>query len=156
MRASLVQCKASAGPVAGGAQLLELADDVAAVLLLPVPDPLQKLLASQIVAGEMLVLPQMLLHLDLGGDSGVIGAGEPEGGVALHPFEAHDDVLEGLVQRVTHVEFSGDVGRRDYHREGGLAVVHLRGEVALLAPEVVQPIFNLCLGSSFMRVSSLK
>ena len=42
------------------------------------------------------------------------GKTEPEGGVALHPLEAGEDVLEGAVHGVAHVELArGSAGVRD-------------------------------------------
>ena len=39
----------------------------------------------------------------LRGDAGVIGAGHPEGVVALHPLAADEDVLQRVVQGVAQV-----------------------------------------------------
>ena len=75
--AALVHGEAGAAPVAGNAHLLLLLDDAVAVLLFPLPDPLQELLPAQVIAGLTLLDPQLLFHLDLGGDAGVVGAGDP-------------------------------------------------------------------------------
>ncbi len=56
----------------------------------------------------------------LRGDAGVVGAGHPEGVVALHPLEADDDVLQRVVEGVAEVEGAGDVRRRDDDGEGAL------------------------------------
>ena len=69
--ASLVHGEAGPVPVAGGAHLLLLLHDAVAVLLLPGPHALQELLPAQVIAGQAL-LAQVLLHLDLGGDTGVV------------------------------------------------------------------------------------
>ena len=74
---ALVHGEAGAAPVAGHTQLLLLLHDSRAVLGLPVPHPLQELLPAQVVAGQALLGAQLLLHLDLGGDSGVVGTGHP-------------------------------------------------------------------------------
>ena len=69
--AALVHGEALAFPVAGGAELFELADDAVAVLVLPVPHALEELLAAKVIAGLALLLAERLLHLDLGGDADV-------------------------------------------------------------------------------------
>ena len=91
--AALVHGEAVTAPVAGGAHLFLLLHDTAAVFFLPGPHTLKELLATQIVTGQSLVLPQFLLHLDLGGDTGVVAAGQPQCLVALHPLKAGQDVL---------------------------------------------------------------
>ena len=53
----------------------------------------------------------------LGGDAGVVGAGEPEGVFAAHAVPADGDVDLGVLEHVAHVEDAGDVGRRDDERE---------------------------------------
>ena len=40
----------------------------------------------------------------LGGDAGVVGAGHPEGVVALHPPPSDQDVLERVIERVAQVQ----------------------------------------------------
>ena len=89
-----------------------LLHDAVAVLLLPVPDALQELLASQDRSGSdppWCAAPSF--HLDLGGDAGVVHAGYPQGGVALHPLEPDQDSTgSGAVHGVAHVQLAGDVG----------------------------------------------
>jgi hypothetical protein len=68
--------------------------------------------------GASCPLFQLALDDVLGRDAGVVGAGDPEGIEALHPFIADEDVLERVVERVPHVEGAGDVGRGDDDGEG--------------------------------------
>ena len=135
--AALVHGEAGAAPVAGNAHLLLLLDDAVAVLLFPLPDPLQELFPAQVIAGLTLLDAQLFFHLDLGGDAGVVGAGDPEGGVALHPLEAGQDVLQGAVQRVTHVELACDVGGRHDDGEGLLLGVLHALEAVMILPHLI-------------------
>ena len=136
--AALVHGKAQPPPVAGAAHGVHLLDDAGSVLLLPLPDPFQELFPAQVVAGQAL-LAELLLHLDLGGDAGVVGAGHPQGGIALHPLGADQDVLQGVVKGVAHVELAGDVGGRQHDGIGLFVFVHLGVEEAAVQPELVQP-----------------
>ena len=133
----LVHGEAGPVPVAGGAQLLLLLHNAVAVLVLPVPHPLQELLPAQVVAGEPLVFAQLLFHLDLSGDAGVVGAGNPQGGVALHPLEADEDVLKGGVHGVAHVELAGYIGGRHDDGEGLPVRVPVAPEAAVLLPHLI-------------------
>jgi hypothetical protein len=109
-----VHGEAFAGPVAGGADLLQLLDDDAAVLLLPLPHFGEEGVAAEVVAvldGALLL--QSALDDRLGGDAGVVGAGEPEDLLALHAGLAGEDVLDGVVEDMAEGEDAGDVGGGD-------------------------------------------
>ncbi|OPY10226.1 MAG: hypothetical protein A4E67_00646 [Syntrophaceae bacterium PtaB.Bin038] len=133
---TLVHGETLAFPVAGAAQALQLVQDDAAVLLLPLPDALDELLPAQVVP-RLSLLGQLLLDHVLRRDPGVVRARHPEGVVALHAPVARHDVLQGVVQGVPHVEHPRDVGGRDDDAEG-LSVTHvLRVEIPVLEPELV-------------------
>ena len=129
-----------ARPIARAAELLELLDDDAAVLFLPGPDALEEFLAAEVVLGFLLLLLQRLFDLHLRGDAGVVGAGQPEDFLAVHARLAAEDVLDGVVEHVPHVEHAGDVRRRDDDGVRRALVAHARrvgGEATLLQPEVI-------------------
>ncbi len=67
---------------------------------------------------------ELLLDLDLGGDSRVVGAGKPQRVEAVHALVADQDVLQRVVQGVAPVQRAGDVGR-------GITIAYgRRGEAA--------------------------
>ena len=73
----------------------------------------------------------------------MVGTGHPQGGIALHPLGADEDVLHGVIHGVAHVELAGDV-RRGHHDGVGLFVgVGLGVEVAAIQPELVDAVFHL-------------
>ncbi len=109
---ALVEGEALALVVARAAQALELADDVAAVLLAPGPHAPGELLAAQVLLGEALRAQELLDHV-LRGDAGVVGAHQPAGVLAQHAVVPREHVLDGAVEGVPHVQVAGDVGRRD-------------------------------------------
>ena len=110
--APLVHGKPLPLPIAGRAEGTELGHDAAAELLLPRPDPLQKLFPPQIIARQAL-FPQGLLHLRLGGDARVIAPRHPERIVALHTAPANENILQRIVHGVSHVELPRHIGRRN-------------------------------------------
>ena len=136
-RAPLVHREAVAAPVAGRAHLLLLLDDAVAVFLLPRPDALEELLTAEVIAGQALLFAQVFLDLDLRGDAGVVGAGQPQRLVALHPLEAGQDILQRAVERVAHVQLAGDIRRRHDDREGLLVGVRLGLEAVVVHPHLV-------------------
>ena len=109
------------------------------VLVLPLPDALDELFAAEIVAGLLLFLEQPPLDHGLRGDAGVIGAGHPEGVVALHPLAANENVLQRVVERVPEVQRAGDVRRRNDDRERLAAWIGRArcGSSRVRSPEVV-------------------
>ena len=116
-RQPLVHGEALARPVAGGAEPLQLVDDDAAALGLPLPDPFEELGAAHVAAAGLLAFHQLALDHHLGGDAGMIGAGLPQHVAAAHPLETAQHVLQRVVERVAHVQRAGDVGRRDHDGE---------------------------------------
>ena len=70
---ALVQRESTSRPVAGGAEPLDLLVDTVAVLVDPIPDRLDELLAAQLVPGYA-VPGQHALYDDLGRYAGVVGA----------------------------------------------------------------------------------
>src|SRR5262249_9003339 len=88
----------------------------------------------EVVARLALAL-ELLLHHVLGGDPAVVGPRDPAGLLAVQAPPAHEDVLEGVVEGVAHVERPGDVGGRDDHGEGAAAGPRLRAEELGLLPD---------------------
>jgi len=131
-RQPLVHGEARAAPVGAHAQALQLLEDDAAVLLLPLPHALQEALAAELEAAGAL-LAQLALHHHLGADAGVVGAGLEQRLVPLHALEAYEGVDDGVVEGVAEVEVARDVGRRDDDGERFLAAEGVGGE-RLLRP----------------------
>ena len=107
-----------AGPIAGGADPLQLVDDGAAGLLLPFPDLGRKRLAPHVAAARQLRFHKVAFHNHLRGDPCVILARLPQRVMALHPVPARQDVLQGVVEGVAHVQNAGHVRRGDHDAEG--------------------------------------
>ena len=142
LRAALVHREAGTVPVAGRAEALLLLDDTVAVLMLPGPDALEELLAAEVITG-LALLAQLLLHADLRGDTGMVHAGDPEGGIALHALEADEHVLHGGVHGMAHVELACDIGGRHDDGKGLLVRVAFGMEIAVVYPEFVEPVLNV-------------
>ena len=144
-RQTLVHREALARPVAGGAEPLELVDDGAAQLRLPLPDALQELLASHLAAAGLLAFHQLALDHHLGRDAGMVGARLPEHVPAVHALEPAQDVLQRVVERMAHMQRAGDVRRRDHDRvrlrAGALGPAGAEG--ARLFPSPVNTILDL-------------
>ena len=129
-------------PVAGGAEFLELLDDASAVLTAPVPGSLEEGVTADVLFRDAFFFHR-LDDLGLGGDGRVVGAGDPEGIEPFHPVIADEDVLQRIVEGVSHVELPCDVGGRDDDRVRGLLLVRFCVEVLVLLPEVVDLVFEL-------------
>ena len=133
--ADVVHREAGAVPVARGAELAQLLEDHAAVLLLPLPGVFEELLTRE----RGLLDALFAEHGDdlcLGSDRGVVHAGDPAGVLARHAGAAHQHILQRVVEHVAHVEHAGDVGGRDDDRIG-LALVGFRMEELVVDPVVV-------------------
>ena len=92
---------------------------------------------------ESCSVKELVDDLYLGRDRGVIGAGQPQRGIALHAMIARGHVLQHRVQRVTHVQLAGYVWRRHYDGKGLFALLAVRREVSVLLPFAVELVLDL-------------
>ena len=129
-RQPLVHGEAFPSPVGRRAEAAELAGDGIARFLLPLPDPLDESLAAEFAARRAAVLGQFALDHHLRRDAGMIGARLPQRIPALHARIADQDVLQGEVQRMAHVQAAGDIGRRHHDGEGVAGGIPAGGESA--------------------------
>mmetsp|Transcript_34869 Transcript_34869/g.67420 ORF Transcript_34869/g.67420 Transcript_34869/m.67420 type:complete len:530 (+) Transcript_34869:1693-3282(+) len=91
-------------PVARRPQPPQLSADVRTRLVLPLPNLLEELVASQVTPGLLLLPHQLLLHHGLCGDASVVCSGEPEGCLPVHAMPASESVLDGAHERVPQVK----------------------------------------------------
>ena len=73
---------------------------------------LQEFLARQVGLLDAL-RSQFVHHLGFGGDRSMVGTRHPAGVLAFHAGAAHQNILNGIIKHVSHVEHAGDVGGRD-------------------------------------------
>ena len=140
--AALVEREAFAVPVAGGAELLELLHNAAAELALPLPGAFQERLAADLLLREPF-LAHGLHDLRLRGDGSVIGAGQPESAIPLHTAPADQDILQRLIERMTHVELAGDVRRRNHNGVRLLLRVRIGVEILPVHPELIDSVLDV-------------
>src|SRR5262249_55561008 len=133
-RAFLVEGERGPRPVARAADLLELAENARFVLVLPLPDSTHEFLAPEVPSGLFLFGPDALLNDRLRGDPRVVGPRHPFGVKPLHPPPADEHILEGVVERVAHVQGPGHIRWRDDDRIRR-PPVRLAVAVVLLGPE---------------------
>ena len=128
-----VKRKRLARPVAAAAQTLQLFDYATAVFFLPCPSQLQKFFSADVMLVPALFF-ELLHYFQLGGNGRVVGAGQPKRAVALHSLVANQAILNGIVQRVPHVQLTGYVGRRYDYGKGLFVFVDFRREIPFFKP----------------------
>ena len=139
-------------PVHRGAQPAQLPGDRAARGAFPLPDFGNEGLAPEIEpapAGRV----QLALHHHLRGDAGVIGAGLPQRIEATHAPVPDQGVHDGVLERVAHVQRSGDVRRRNDDRVGRPTAARL--EISVGFPAFVDARFDIGGGKSFVHGRSI-
>jgi hypothetical protein len=129
-----------------------LVDDALVTLPGPLPGPLQELLPADLIAVGAL-FGQLPFHHYLGSDTGVVGAGQPQGRLAHHPVPAGHDVLQRGRQGMAHVQLAGNVGRRHDNDERFLIRVYLGREIAAIQPELIPLVLYL---SRFVGLGHLR
>ena len=110
------------------------------MLFFPLPSVLQELLARKVALIDA-ALGQHLHHFGFGGDGGVVGAWHPASILALHASAAHQHVLNGVVEHMTHVKHARYIGRRDDHRVGH-ALVGFRMKELVVKPILIPFLLN--------------
>ncbi len=70
----------------------------------------------------------------MGRDAGVIGAGEPKDFVTLHALATGEDVLQRVVEHMTHRQDAGHIWGRDDDGIGRLRGRRIGGEVTFRQP----------------------
>ena len=133
--ARVVHSEGGAVPVARGTEPTQLLEYDAAVLLFPLPSVFHELIAGEAALIDAAV-GQHLDHLGLGGYRGVVSAWHPASVLPLHTGAADEDILDGVVEHVAHVEHTSDVGRWDDHGVGD-ALVGLGVEELLVKPKLI-------------------
>src|SRR4051812_19779717 len=116
LRVFRVHGKALAAPVAGATQFLELLNNDTAVLLLPLPDLLQKLFAPKIVAMlDDAFLLQRPLYDRLRSNPCMVCSWQPEHFKAFHPCLSGKNVLDGIIKNVPECQYPRHIWRRNYN-----------------------------------------
>ena len=110
-RKPLVHGKALAFPVTRHAQPTMLLRDALVVDVLPLPHPLHKLFAAQIVARETL-FGDLALHHVLRSDAGMVAARHPQCRPPRHAAVANHGVFEPGHNGMAQVQGARHVGRR--------------------------------------------
>ena len=137
----LVHREALAPVVERRSEPAELPHDHAAVVVEPLPRPLDERVTSELVPAESL-LRELALDDVLCRDSRVVVSGLPEHRKAAHAVPADEQVLDRRVQRVPHVQIAGHVRRRDRDHEGLAFGIRLGLVQALRLPRLLPARFD--------------
>ena len=105
------------------------------MLVSPVPCVLQELLTCQVTFLDAL-LSEFLHHLSLCCNRGMVGAWYPAGILALHAGTTNQDILNGVVQHVSHVQHTCHIGRWD--NDGvGFTSIGFAGKELIVQPVLI-------------------
>ena len=148
---SLVHGEPLARPVAGSAETAQLARDRIAQFLLPGPHAREKRLPPHGSAICLVLLREKPLDDHLRCDAGMIGAGLPQDIATPKPLETADDVLNGVVEGVPHMERSRHIGRRDNNRERLRLGTTSGFEISALLPLGIEAGFNFGWGKGLVE-----
>ena len=103
LRAAFIHSKTFAFPVAGNAQAFQLVDDAVAVLVFPNPNAFQEFFTTKVIASFVFFFFDYFFYFNLGSKACVVIAGHPQGIVTHHTVPTDKNILQGVVQCMTHV-----------------------------------------------------
>ena len=134
-RKILVHREPFARPIDRRAFAPYLIQNLSAVFLLPLPDSLDELFASQVVS-RLPFLLQLARNHQLRRDTGMIHSRQPQRSPSQHTFVSRQHIHHGVLKRVAHVQRARDVRRRNYNRKNRRVRIriYLRREIAALFP----------------------
>ncbi len=135
LRQSFIHCEALARVVKRQAKLGPLFANGGGVFLLPLPRPVQKFLAADVVAGNSLVF-EAGVDFGLRRDAGMIHTGQPQHVKALQALVARQDILDRRVPGVSEMELASYIGWRDDDTIRALRQIP-RGKIPLVNPLVI-------------------
>ena len=110
---------------------------------LPLPDPVDEGLAADVAPRDPFVA-ELTLDDHLRGNAGVIRAWLPQRIAAPHALMADEDVLQGIVEGMAHVQASRHIGRRDDNGIGPGVVPSADGKGTALLPFLVETALRRC------------
>ena len=139
---TLVHGEAFTRPVAGRTEFFKLVYYAVAVLFFPRPCVFEELFAAYLVFVDALAL-QLLNNFDLGRNACVVRSRLPKRGISLHSFVADKNILHGVVKRVSHVQLSRYVRRRDNYGERLFRLVYFCFEIVVFYPKIVNSVFEI-------------
>jgi hypothetical protein len=129
-----VHGEALAIPVTGATHCDLLGNDAFLVLVLPLPDALDKALSAEVMAGFALQLEESLFDDCLRGDPCVVCSGHPQGVVSLHAVPAGEQVLHDIIHGMAHMKGTGDIGQGHHDDVAVVPLVRDGPESVLLGP----------------------
>ena len=125
------------------------------MLIAPLFGMFNKSIPAQIVL-VFTFLAQLLLDFCLGGNASMVGAGKPESGMPLLACPAGKNVLNGIVENMTHGQNSGDIGRGDNDGVGGFIRIGFSCERTFSFPFFVEAVLHLFWLVCFFHVAVSK
>lgn len=85
-------------------------------------------------------------------DACVVGAGKPQRFVAVHTLKADDNILNGIIEGVSHVQLSRDVGGRHHNCERLFLFVDVSLKEFVFHPVIVDFLFETLRLISFFHI----
>ena len=138
---SFIHSESRAIPIATCTETTQLLKDDAAVLMSPIPSVLQKLLTSEVTLPDTL-FGQTVNNLGLSSNGGMVGAWYPQSILAIKACLAHQNILNGIIEHMSHVKHARHIWRRNNYCIR-LTSVRLRLEQSVLYPIFIPFAFNL-------------
>jgi len=118
-----------------------LVDNTIAVLLFPFPHARDEFFAAHFAAGFAFFF-QFALDDRLGGDPRMVGSRQPQHVKTAHALPAHQSILNGVIKRVTQVQLSRHIGRRQDDAVRRTRRFLFGFKIAAAHPPLVNAIFN--------------
>ena len=141
-RTILVHRERKARPVARNAHLFHLFHNASAVFFFPCPGAFEESFAADILFRQPLFL-HLLDDLDFRRDGRMITPRQIQRRIPLHTLETDQCVDDRVVQSMSQMQLSRNIGGRNHDRERNFGRIYFRTEIVLLHPFGIQPVLEI-------------
>ena len=161
-RKSFIISKTLTAPVNRVSKFFLLFNDNVVVLVSNFPGSLSKSLASKVIAVFALFF-KLLFNNILSGNSGMVGSRNPKSIITLHSMITNNNVLQGIIKTVSHMQNTCNVRRRNYDsifyigsflRMNRRIFIACRFKTAFFNPFIINSVFKIFWIISFFKFNS--
>ena len=139
---ALIHGKPLSTPVTGTSQPFQLGDNHATEFFPPLPDQFNKSFPTNLVTISS-PRGKVFFHHILGSYTRVVRAGLPQDTIPFHPFVSAQNILEGIIEGMAHVQASGYIWRGNDDRKGGFIRFGTRLKEMIFLPVIIPLLLHL-------------
>ena len=138
---AFIHSKTLSLPVTGRTKFFQLFNNASAVLLSPVPCTFKKFFSSQIVFSKTF-FSHCLNNFCFCCNGSMVSSGNPQCTITRHSFPTNKNILQGIVQRMPHMELACDIRGRNNDSIRFLLRIPFSMKAVIVGPVFIDFVLN--------------